>query len=68
MSAVLVALFLQPDDPVALPPSPLSEADLLLFLVFALIVAAVFGLDMVRTWWETNEWRRDARRRKREMR
>ena len=30
------------------------------------IVAAVFGFDMIRTWWETNQWRRDARRRRRE--
>jgi hypothetical protein len=29
-------------------------------------VAAVFGFDMLRTWWNTNQWRREARRRRRE--
>jgi hypothetical protein len=28
--------------------------------------AAVFGFDMLRTWWNTNQWRREARRRRRE--
>jgi hypothetical protein len=41
---------------------PLVAASLLLLLAFVLAVAGVFGFDLARTWWETNEWRRDARR------
>ena len=55
------------EDYVVLPQSPLSEGDLLLFLGFILILAVVFGFDMLRTWWETNRWRRDARRKRRQM-
>jgi hypothetical protein len=65
---MVTALTVQPEEPVTLPTSPLSEGDILLFVAFVLVVAAVFGFDMMRTWWETNRWRRDARRRKREMR
>jgi hypothetical protein len=68
MRTLLVASSLQPDEPATLPPSPFSEGDVLLLIAFVVVVAGVFGFDMVRTWWETNEWRRDARRRKREMR
>jgi hypothetical protein len=64
----LFALVLQPEEPVVLPPNPLSEGDVLLFVVFVLVVAAAFGFDMARTWWETNEWKRDARKRRREQR
>jgi hypothetical protein len=68
--AFVALLLLQPGDSEAfqLPTSPFSESDILLFAGFVLVVAAVFGLDMIRTWWETNQWRRDARRRRREMR
>ena len=66
---VLLALALQPpaDDYVVLPSSPLSEGDVILFAVFIVILAVVFGYDMVRTWWETNRWKRDARRKRRQM-
>ena len=40
----------------------------LLFVLFVVVVASVFGFDMMRTWWETNQWKRDARRRRKEMR
>lgn len=69
MNQPLIALLAQPDDPPPdVPQSPLSEGDILLFTLFVVVVAVVFGFDMVRTWWETNEWRREARRRRREIR
>jgi hypothetical protein len=68
MTTLALSLWWQPEEPVTLPSSPFSEGDVLLFIALVLVVAGVFGFDMVRTWWETNEWKRDARRRKREMR
>jgi hypothetical protein len=69
VNGTLVALALQPDDePAVLPSNPLSEGDVLVFLAFVIIIAIVFSFDMIRTWWETNRWRRDARRRRRDMR
>jgi hypothetical protein len=65
MSGPLIALTLQPDD---VPHSPLSDNDVILFGAFVVIVALMFGFDMARTWWETTRWRRDARRRRREIR
>ena len=66
----LIALTLQPDEPPAEgpPPSPFADGDFLLFALFVVVVGGVFGFDMMRTWWETNRWKRDARRRRREMR
>jgi hypothetical protein len=66
MNIPLVALTIQPDDDIA--PSPLSEGDLLIGAVFIGVIVLVFGFDMMRTWWQTNAWRRDARRRRRELR
>ena len=63
----LVALTLQPEDS-DVPPGSLTEGDVILIVAFVAIVALVFGFDMARTWWETTRWRRDARRRRREMR
>ena len=70
MMPVLIALALQPqgEDYVVLPPSPFSEGDLALFISFVVILGVVFSFDMIRTWWETNQWRRDARRRRRDLR
>jgi hypothetical protein len=69
MDGPLVALTLQPDEPPDAPPaSLLSDGDVLLIALFVAIVAAVLGFDMMRTWWETNRWKRDARRRRKEMR
>jgi len=62
-----IALALQPED-AEIPPSTLGEGDVILFAAFVIIVAMVFGFDMARTWWETTRWRRDARRRRREIR
>ncbi len=66
----LIALVVQPEDdvPDGPPPSPISDGDWLIFLLFVAVVATVFGFDMMRTWWETNQWKRDARRRRKEMR
>ncbi len=65
----LVALTLQPeDDPAPIPPSPLSDGDVAVFAAFIVIIAAVLGFDMIRTWWNTNEWRRRPRRRGRPVR
>ena len=70
MNGPLIALTLQPDEPPAEgpPPSPVSDGDVLLFALFVVVVGGVFGFDMLRTWWETNRWKREARRRRREMR
>jgi hypothetical protein len=69
MNGTLIALTLQPDseEPPA-PTNPLSDGDVAIFVAFVVVIAAVFSFDMVRTWWETNQWRRDARRRRRELR
>jgi hypothetical protein len=68
VSGPLISLVLQPDEPVVVPSNPLSDGDLAIFAAFVVIIAAVFGFDMFRTWWDTNQWRRDARRRRRELR
>ena len=70
MSGPLVALaLLQPDaEPVVLPPSPFSDGDFVILTAFVILVAVIFGFDMLRTWWNTNQWRREARRRRRELR
>jgi hypothetical protein len=69
MNVPLTALMLQPaDEPAVLPPSPLSDGDLVIAAAFVIIIGVAFGFDMFRTWWDTNEWRREARRRRRELR
>ena len=69
MSGPLVALTLQPDaEPDVLPPSPFSDGDLALVAAFVILVAVIFGYDLFRTWWTTNQWRREARRRRRPLR
>jgi len=69
MAGPLLALTLQPDDaPEGPPPSALSDEDVLLFALFVVVIGAVFGFDMMRTWRETNRWKREARRRRRETR
>lgn len=69
MNMPLVALMLQPDaEGAVLPSNPLSEGDAVVFAAFVVLIAAVFGFDMLRTWWDTNQWRREARRRRRNIR
>jgi hypothetical protein len=63
---LLLAAAQQPESDI--PQSPISESDALLFAGFVLVVGAIFAFDMVRTWWETNAWKREARRRRREQR
>jgi len=67
MSGPLVALTLQSEDSDA-QPGAFGEGDVILFVAFVAVIALVFGFDMARTWWETTRWRRDARRRRRELR
>ena len=67
MKGPLIALALQPGDAEA-PQSTVGEGDVILLASFVVILALVFGFDMARTWWETTRWRRDARRRRREIR
>jgi hypothetical protein len=64
----LVALTLQPDDDPGPPANPLSDGDVAIFAAFIVIVASVLLFDMIRTWWNTNEWRRRPRRRRRPAR
>ncbi len=66
MMLALFALALQPpgEDYAVLPTSPFSEGDLALFITFVIILAAVFSFDMIRTWWETNQWKREGRRKR----
>ena len=64
---LLFALRFQPDDPELIPASPFSDGDHLILLAFIAVVALVFGFEMLRTWRNTTEWRREARRRRREQ-
>ena len=67
MNTPLVALTLQPDDEGDAPAaSAFSQGDTVIFAAFVVIIVAVFGFDMLRTWWHTNQWKREARRRRRE--
>jgi hypothetical protein len=68
MNGPFIALTLQPEDEPSIPQSALSDGDLVVAAVFVVIIVIALGFDMIRTWWETNQWRRDARRRRREMR
>ncbi|HEY2904676.1 MAG TPA: hypothetical protein VGJ29_02190 [Vicinamibacterales bacterium] len=68
MNGPLVALTLQPEDDPVPPASPFSDGDIAVFAAFIVIIAAVLGFDMIRTWWNTNEWRRRPRRRRRPVR
>jgi hypothetical protein len=67
MSGLLFALVLQPEiGPLPIPRNPLSNGDV--FAAFIVIIASVLGFDMLRTWWNTNEWRRRPRRKRRPAR
>ena len=57
----------EPDEPEFIPKSPIGESEMYLLLAFGAAVIGVFAFDMIRTWWETNRWRREARRRRREQ-
>jgi hypothetical protein len=69
MMGPLVAFSLQPEeDPGSHSASSFSDGDMAIVGAFAILAVAVFGFDLWRTWWDTNQWRRDARRRRRELR
>jgi hypothetical protein len=62
--SLLFALAVQPEEEVVAAPL-LSAGEVELIIGLALMIGSVFALDMVRTWWETNRWRREERRRRR---
>jgi hypothetical protein len=70
VSAFTVALLLQPDgsgDTMASwSPFDHGEVEIIIALCFA--IAGIFAFDMIRTWRETNRWKREARRRRRDLR
>ena len=61
----LFALLSQGEDA---PLVSLSPGESTLLVAFFGIIGGVFAVDMLRTWWETNRWRRDERRRRRQFR
>ena len=67
MTALLFALSLDPDEAELIPRNPLSDGDHLVLIAFIAIVGMALGYELFRTWWNTNEWRREARRRRREL-
>jgi hypothetical protein len=68
MSILAFALRFQPDEPELIPHNPLSENDHLVLIAFLAVIGVVFAFEMLRTWRSTTEWRREARRRRRELR
>ena len=67
MTNATVALLLQPEDVEPPPLVNLSQGEIGLLVAFIVVIVAVFAIDMFRTWWETNRWRREERRRRREL-
>jgi hypothetical protein len=62
------ALVIEPssDDPGDNNAPPfISEIGSPLFVLIVTVIAAVFLVDVVRTWWQTNEWRRSQPRQRR---
>jgi len=67
MSIILFALRLQPEEGALLPSNPFSDGDHVVLIAFIVVIGLVFGFEMFRTWWSTTEWRREAKRRRREL-
>jgi hypothetical protein len=67
LSVITLALFLQQpaDDASDDAPPFISEIGSPLFMVIAAFIAVVVVFDLVRTWWQTNEWRRNTRHQRR---
>ena len=67
LAIVTLALFLQPEqgEPVDDGPPFISEIGSPLFILVVTLVGAIFAFDLIRTWWQTNEWRREQRRQRR---
>jgi hypothetical protein len=62
LSAITLALFLQPPADDADDSLPfISDIGSPLFIVIAALIAVVVVFDLLRTWWQTNEWRRRTR-------
>jgi hypothetical protein len=62
LAIITMALFFQPEDGEDANPSPSFNLGSSVFVLLAVAIAAIFAFDMIRTWWQTNEWRREARR------
>ena len=62
-----LAMFLQPEQEDAVDDRPpfVSEIGSPLFVLIVAVIAAIFAFDVIRTWWQTNEWRRERRRQRR---
>jgi hypothetical protein len=67
LSVITLALFLQPpgDDDADDAVPFVSEIGSPLFIVIAAFIALVVVFDLLRTWWQTNEWRRSTRHQRR---
>jgi hypothetical protein len=61
------ALLLQPEDDGPAPLLGLSSGEATLLVAFVAIIGGVFAIDMFRTWRETNQWRREERKRRRQL-
>jgi hypothetical protein len=61
------ALLLQPEEDGPPPLINLSAGEATLLVAFVAIIGGVFAIDMFRTWWETNQWRREERKRRRQL-
>ncbi len=46
-------------------PPFISDIGSPLFILIVTLIAAVFLVDVVRTWWQTNQWRRSQPRQRR---
>ena len=62
LAIITMALFFQPEDAEDADPGPSSDLGSSVFVLLAASIAAIFAFDVIRTWWQTNEWRREARR------
>jgi hypothetical protein len=62
LAVITLALFYQPEDTDVPDVAPASDFGMSVFVLLAVSIAAIFAFDVLRTWWQTNEWRRELRR------
>ena len=62
LAIITMALFYQPEDADVPESAPTSAFGTTAFVVLGVSIAAIFAFDVIRTWWQTNEWRRELRR------
>ena len=66
LAIVTLALFFQPEEGAVDDRAPfVSEMGSPLFILIIALIAAIFAFELIRTWWQTNEWRREQRRQRR---